>query len=381
MAQTAQAENLGGDLLTEMKCIRDKHKISFGKQVLDYLELRGTGLTFEEYIAYGLYARDKEERTSFVGSNRARAAYYVANKMTSWDAAEDKLFFATLVSDAGAPTPKILGLVHETRQTRTATPLRNESDIAAFLKTCPLPIFGKPVIGVNGKGTIRITERSGDNIIDGDGNTRHVDEVASDIMKFAGHAGYMLQEVLNPSAQIDTMTGGKLATARFFVLIGNDGPELRQCVLRLPANGNDVDSFTRAGNLIAPVDVETGRLGAAKCGVGTALTTSTHHPDTQAAIEGIIIDGFADARDTTLDAAAIYPDLHMQSWDVAFTDQGPSLVEMNPGGHFRMLQLAGERGVFDPAFHQFLQDCVTSGRNGNPNPKAMKEAKKLLSLS
>ena len=55
MTLTAKAGSLGGDILADMKTVRGKHNVSFGRQVLDYLDLQGTGLTFEEYILYGLF--------------------------------------------------------------------------------------------------------------------------------------------------------------------------------------------------------------------------------------------------------------------------------------------------------------------------------------
>ncbi len=380
MSATAKAGNFDSDLLTEMKTVRDRYNISFGKQVLDFLKLRGTGLTFEEYILYGLYARSEGESAAYMGDARARSAFLVANKMTSWDAAEDKLYFSTLVSDAYAPTPRILGVYHKTRRTGSAAALTCRRDLVEFLQTCPLPIFGKPIVATHGDGAINIVDRSGARITDVCGESRTIVEVADEIIEIAGDVGYIFQEALTPSNQISAITNGRLATARLLVLVKKDGPAVCHGVLRLPAGDNHVDSFRRPGNLIAPIDISCGRLGKAKCGIGPAQSAMSAHPDTGASIEGVVLDNYKAAREITLKASGIYPDLHLQSWDVAFTDKGPMLIEMNPGGNFNLLQIAGERGAFNPEFRAFLTDCLSDVRNNSANPKALKEARKLLKL-
>jgi hypothetical protein len=65
---------------------------------------------------------------------------------------------------------------------------------------------------------------------------------------------------------------------------------------------------------------------------------------------------------------------------VALTDKGPSLLEVNPGGNFNILQLAKGRGVYDSEFRAFLERRLAQRPRVDANPKALKEAKKLLKL-
>ncbi|MEZ5893884.1 MAG: sugar-transfer associated ATP-grasp domain-containing protein [Parvularculaceae bacterium] len=382
MALAKEAAHYKNNLVDDMQAIQRKHGVSLVKQLSDFMALRqaGTGMSFEEYIRYGLFKAPREAFNAYMGENRMRAVFLLANKLTSWDAAEDKLYYAQLVEGAGLPTPKVIALAHETRRFAGAENLRNEAEIAAFLRAAPLPLFGKPVIAAHGNKTIKLVGREGDELIAGDGERNRISELAKDIFETSKDAGYLFQEVLTPHADVASLTGGRLGTARFMTFTTDAGPELKYCVLRLPAGEHYVDSYQRPGNLIAPIDIETGVLKSARRGAGVSTEEVDIHPDTNRQISGTRISDFQKAKAIVLEATRIYPALRLQSWDVAFTDRGPVLVEVNPGGNFMILQMANGRGVFDADFRKFLEECLKANPSARANQKAFKEAKKLLQL-
>lgn len=383
MALAKKAGPYDLDLARDIKMAQERHGVSLGRQISDFLALRnaGSGLSFHEYLYFGLYNRPKEDYPAYIGNDRARAAFLVANKLTSWDAAEDKLYFSTLVSNAGLPSPKLFAVAHQTRDTGGAQSLRTNDDVKAFLSSCTLPMFGKPIVASHGDGAGKIIAREGDQLTLDDEQTTTIDEIAADVDAYLKTRGYLFQEALNPSPQIADITKGRIATVRFMVWLGPEGAKARNAVMRLPAGDNRVDNFRRAGNLIAPVDIETGALGAARRGVGVKGERFETHPDTDVKIEGVIVSDFNQAKTLAEKAANIYPNLHIQSWDVALSDQGPSLLEVNPGGNFNIIQLANGRGAFDPEFREFLTWCVKANPGAQSNKKAFKEAKKLLKLT
>lgn len=383
MALAKEAAHYENNLLHDMQTAQKKYGVSLTKQLADFLALRraGTGLTFEEYIRYGLFKTPREAFGAYMGENRMRAAFLLANKLTSWDAAEDKLYYAQLVEGANLPTPKLIAVAHPTRTAAHAENLRNKEDIVDFLRCAPLPLFGKPVVAAHGNKTIKLIAREGDEVIAADGDRNRIEDLAKDIAEIAQDTGYLFQEVLAPHADIANLTGGRLGTARFMTFTTKEGPALKHCVLRLPAGEHYVDSYQRPGNLIASVDIETGVLKSARRGAGVSVEDVDIHPDTNKQISGTRISDFEKAKAIVLEATRIYPALKLQSWDVAFTDRGPVLVEVNPGGNFMILQMANGRGVFDADFRTFLEECMKTNPSARSNPKAFKEAKKLLQLS
>lgn len=382
MAVSKKAGSYDQDLMRDMKVVQERLGIGLTRQVLDYLALAGagTGLTFEEYHFFELYKHSRADYAGYMGDHRARAAFFLANDLSNWDAAEDKLNFAQAMAAAGLPTPEIRALAHATRTMEGIRSLASEDDVRAFLQSCALPVFGKPAMASHGDGAVQITGRRGEQFVNDCGDMFNADQLSNEIAGYVQGSGYLFQEVLQPHEGIAKITGGRLATMRMLVMLGPDGPAMRHALLRMAAGDNRVDNFRRKGNLIAPVDRASGMLGPAHCGIGPASQQLAAHPDTGERIDGFVVPGFAQAAQLACTASLHFPTLHLQSWDVAVTDQGPVLLEMNPGGNFNILQLAAGHGVFDAEFRTFLEWRLADNTNAHVNAKALKEARKLLKL-
>lgn len=381
MALAKQAAPYDLDLARDMQTVAKNHGAPLGKQVGDFLALRlsGAGLSFQEYIYYGLYSHPHTDYAAYMGNDRARAAFYVANDLSKWDDAEDKIAFYESMAREGLKTPRILALAHASRSAHGAQALRSAEAVKAWLEDCPFPVFGKPAVASHGDGAVKLLSRDGEKLRHADG-VCGADEILADIEPYMAKQGYLFQQMLTPHPQIAAVTGDRIATLRLLVWLGREGPSVREAVLRIPAGAHFVDNFRRAGNLICYVDRDSGRLGPARRGVGVNLEILDAHPDSGAAIAGAVAPDFEAAKALAVRAASVFPSLHIQSWDVALTDDGPSLLEVNPGGNLNVIQLASGRGAFDPEFRDFLQWCVSENAGAKTNAKALKEARKLLKL-
>ncbi len=381
MALAKNADSYDLDPMRDMKTAQEKFGASLTKQVMDFLALRSaSGMRFEEYLYFALFNQPRSAYGAYMGDDRARAAFYIANDLVDWNSAEDKVNFAGALASAGLPTPAILAVAHPDRDAVGAEALRSTEAIRDYIQSLKGPVFGKPVIASHGDGSINIQSCSGDLATTDTGDAVSVDDIVDDIRPYFEKEGYLFQEVLRPHAGIAAMTGGRIATARMFALLDDGAATVRDVVLRLPAGENRVDNFRRAGNLAAPVNVENGVIGNACRGVGVAIESLAQHPDTNAPIEGAVLPEFAEAKALVEKAVSVFPKQHIQSWDVALTDAGPVLLEVNPGGNFNILQLATGRGAYDPEFRAFLERRLAARPDADANPKALKEAKKLLKL-
>ena len=56
-------------------------------------------------------------------------------------------------------------------------------------------------------------------------------------------------------------------------------------------------------------------------------------------------------------AVAQFPGIRTQSWDVALSDCGPVLLEVNYGGDLNLGQLAHGKGVLDEVYAEHLRRC------------------------
>jgi len=384
MSLAKEAPNYDIDTKRDLQRVQQEKGVTLFKQVGDFLHARKvkTGLTMEEYLAFNLYEKDRSEFAGYMGDLRAKSAFLMANNLSSWDAASDKHFYSALLSAANLPAPKIVAFVHKSRDAGGAQALQDVESIRRFLENCELPLFGKPVDASHGDGSINIVGRNGREFVVNSGEVLEFEALADQLATHLDNSkGYLLQSTLLPHSQIAKITGNRLATARLLIFVGPDGPMLRNCVLRLPAGENIVDNFRRPGNLVAGINPETGELGEAIRGVGLDQEKLVTHPDTNEPISGELVPDFEAAKLMAFKASTIYPDLRIQSWDVALTPEGPVLLEINPGGNFNIFQFVNGRGLFDEEFRKFVEWCMNENQSSASNPKAFSEAKKVLNLA
>ncbi|MEO8531262.1 MAG: hypothetical protein ABI459_08560, partial [Deltaproteobacteria bacterium] len=113
----------------------------------------------------------------------------------------DKFSMAMVIEAAGQLAPVTLALLDTRIANRPklgkTTVLHSAAEISSFLKSCPLPIFGKPRYASRTTGVFNLFERSDDGVTGKMGNGRefNIDELAAEIMSYYAE-GYMFQEVV-----------------------------------------------------------------------------------------------------------------------------------------------------------------------------------------
>ena len=267
--------------------------------------------------------------------------------------ARDKIAFATHCLSKGLPTIPLLGVIDRRSATAPAGVPRIESatDLAAMLSRAPARVFVKLIDGAHGAGAF-VAEREDDAV------WRFTDRrgSAADVYRFAvdrlgARRGWIFQPCIEPHPDLQAlMTPGALGTVRAITYAGRDGPRLLLPVLRIPAGGNVTDNFSEgsAGNIVAPIDAETGLLGAGRMSRTTSwpdIVEVPEHPDTGAVIAGTRMPHWQAAVHLMLRAQRETPTLRTIGWDIAITRDGPLIVEANTGYDVNLLQVAYRRGV------------------------------------
>ena len=131
--------------------------------------------------------------------------------------------------------------------------------------------------------------------------------------------------------------------------------------LRLIGGGAGFDDFNfgQSGNLLAIIDIPSGRIlrTLAVAGDGFGLVDVTVHPRTQRSFLSLTVPSWHEAQTLAIAAARAFAPLVTVGWDVALTDRGPVLIEGNatwdplPGRsdlatiYRRLLELLSARGA------------------------------------
>lgn len=150
---------------------------------------------------------------------------------------------------------------------------------------------------------------------------------------------YIVQPAMQNHERMSDFTNGALCTVRIVTARAKGGdPQVIVASLRMPTGNSAVDNFV-AGGLASPVDLETGRLGAAVY-MDPRRPDVEVHPDTGGRIAGATLPFWDEVKELSLRAHRAFSRIATVGWDVAITSDGVKLLEANTGWGFHVVQMA-----------------------------------------
>ena len=318
---------------------------------------RGPGkLSPQEYFYYRLWdpAIPLAEKRRFIGKKAQNDMHLACNSQYWYATAADKILFHTLMTGAALPVPELIAIAAEGRHIPGIPNLTNPEALAAFLRTPELyPLFMKEAAGKYSLSVISADayDETSDEIVLLDG-TRRTPEALAGLMT-AG-SGYLVQRRLRQAPALAALFGPRLWSVRVLALLGNTGPKIHRAVAKIATGSNPADNYWRQGNRLGAISLDNGTIWRVVTGSGAALSTNPLHPDTSHPILGAEIPAWRRLQDVVLAAAPVFAGIRTQSWDVALTEQGPVLLEVNFGGDLNLAQLAAGAGMLDDGYLEYL---------------------------
>jgi len=332
-------------LLAEALRTRRQFGIGLLRQLRDTLCLRwGRGrLDPWEYYFFQVF-RDRyppAEKRRFIGWRRELELDRLLNRGPLRDIANDKLRFAAYMQARGVPLPRIEAVyAPDGRQYPDAARLVDADALARYLaRAGDQGLFVKPIHGAHGRSARAIRGARADGKLLELAHGRSI--ATSDFVESLGQRDYIFQELLRTPVEIGRICGDRLTSIRAVVLLDANGPQLLSAVWRIPTGTNVTDNFSigMTGNLVAGIDLETGDVTSVVQGVGWQNRALDQHPDTGGELRGFRLRAWHDARDLCIVCAAHFPELRLQHWDIALTDHGPVVLEINVEGGLRTHQI------------------------------------------
>jgi hypothetical protein len=254
--------------------------------------------------------------------------------------------------------------MHSTRSVGDAMPLRNREDVCRFLRQqADYPIFGKPFDSAGSIGTAKI---------DGYDQNRDAVILGQDLVPVEGFAemiegigrAYLFQTLMMPHPEITKIIGPSVSSVRMFVFHDEEGCDLYRAAWKIPASANAADNFWRVGNMLAGIDGESGRIVKTVQRTSGGLEPIDAHPITGASFSDLVFPQWDQMKATVLAAAINLPTCHFQGWDVALTDRGPVLVELEgDGGNPIMEQLCFESGLLNERYRRIVESVRASEKS------------------
>jgi len=343
---------------------------SVSAQVVEMFRLnRSYGqLEPDEYYQYCLFDDRRftwEDKRRFLGRRLEDDFVYILGAEL-WSAiANDKILTGALLEKMGLPVPRTLALFHPFRVAAGMRVCRSELDLWNMLKQAHLyPVVCKPIWGMWGRNVFVLDryDIDTDEVVLVNGQRRGARDFVRELTRIAAgrrevaQQGLIVQERVHAHAGTRVLAGERLCSIRLVLMLRRGTPMVVASLLKVPVGANMADNYGERGNLIADIDPVSGRLGPGLTGFGLDLHAVETHPDTGARIEGTVLPDWQDALDLASRAALLFPGIPMQAWDVALSDRGPVLLEVNVNGGMRLPQFVKNAGLHRGAFAEFLSE-------------------------
>lgn len=310
-----------------------------------------------EFLLHGLYDPDRhseEEARRFIGNSLHWPIAHTCNP-TSWQATtEDKVLAATILQAGGVPVAPCLGVID--RSARTFPGMPKISDAASLRAFCLAHVegglFAKIVGGMVGFGTLRIEAADDTTITCSNHGVMTYESFLSDLV---GENSYLVQRTLRNHSAIAPYASA-LSTVRMVNLVRDTDIVVPMAALALAQGDNIADAFWRDGNLACAVDVQTGRLTTVARRDEHEIVYLDDHPSV-AGLKGLVLPWWDELVAINERAARLFAPIRYQSTDIAITEYGPMIVEINYGSGFGLPQQAAGRGMLTPEVRAFFESC------------------------
>jgi hypothetical protein len=172
----------------------------------------------------------------------------------------------------------------------------------------------------------------------------------SHLQRTVANADFICQEGLRQIPELAELNPESVNTLRIMTRFRGQAPEVVATLLRVGRKGSFVDNAT-VGGLSCHVDIDNWKTS------GTAVLWNSHpyefcerHPDSGALFDGVQLRFREETLELVTSFAAKFPGCEIIGWDIALTDSGPKIVEVNWNPDVDLPQMSGRIGLADIYF-------------------------------
>ncbi|MDR0775301.1 MAG: hypothetical protein LBE81_01495 [Azonexus sp.] len=343
------------------------------QQVREILALRNMGgcCGLSDYYWYKLYDDaylNGNGRSDFLGWRLQAQLSQALNPRHVVLPAWDKVVFMMLADAVGLP-------VVPTVATFKACPrlpsvfgqhLRSYAEAAEFLRNPDVyPLFGKPAWSQQGYGSAYLEryDATQDQLWLLNGGSIAVEDFLARLDTPVDHryhrpeCGFLFQQPLRLAPSIEQLTGWKaICGARVICLNGPGESMPLRALWKIAVPPNHVDNFSlgKYGNLLADIDLASGRISRVLGGFWPETRIFEEHPISGKSFTEFFLPDWPKVLEYCQALGQLIPLMRIQHIDFAFTDSGPRILELNDIGATEFAQLHGH-GLLTHRTRRFIK--------------------------
>lgn len=293
-----------------------------------YCKLRfSKKMMVEEFLNYEQALKDENFSKTFLTFREACVYWKVLNPSRYAVLAKDKYMSHLLLEKANIPTPELYAYYHPEMGNSDYNSLRRDLE-SKKVTSCVI----KPAVdGAHGAGVFVCKELNyiQDDII----ITKSKGEQLSlrDFFKKNKSTSWLFEEIVVQSDQIGRINRSSVNTVRFMTaLYPDDDVKVYATWMKFGRAGSDIDNAGGGGNVDCAVNLETGECyNVSLFNSFTDVLRCDNHPDSGERISGLRIENWNQIKKCLCDYQARIPQLKVIGWDVALTENGPVIIEIN----------------------------------------------------
>lgn len=283
-----------------------------------------------EYSNYRMYSQSVDFRNSFLPYAQAEYFWKILNPRRYACLARDKYLSHCLLKNAGIPSAELYIYYNPDMGAATDILAYNYETVRNILEDKKLKqLVVKPASdSAHGAGVFICKE------IQFVGNDcfliKQNDEIVS-LKSILGKTPLLFESLVTQTKQISLLNSSSVNTVRIMTaLYPQNEVKIVAAFIKIGRLGSDVDNAGGGGNVDCAVDLESGRLyNCLEFNSWKDIKNISYHPDSQELLEGTVLTGWNNIISQVKEFQAKIPFLKTIGWDVAITDNGPVIIEIN----------------------------------------------------
>lgn len=295
-----------------------------------YKRHRTNGLLIDEYYEFEFEKRSSSFRESFLGLREQRYYLEQLNPVKYFIFARNKYAAHKFIENTGIRSSELYCYYDPIARIENSTDLAsNVESVVKILKTKRVQSF-----------VIKATEEShGDNVVvvksidylDKDCNLHFYDGQEVKLSEVLSDQPRIFESVVKQTKQFAGFNESSVNTVRFMTTLYPDGTSrIIATFIKIGRAGRCVDNAGGGGNVDVAVDIETGELKYAIQFDGwRKIKNIEMHPDSGIQLNGVIIENWNSIKAEVLRFQQAFPWCKAAGWDIAITDDGPVVIEVN----------------------------------------------------
>lgn len=288
-----------------------------------------------QYIRYDMYRKDcplsVEEMKTYVPNYFAYYLFFPKFFTSYGILTEDKSLTNSFFKAYNVRQPELLFKLAHNRFLDGENNVLTSAAIDLLIgRNAAEKIFVKPTFGLGGRGIMVFNRKDGQFV------NKELEILSAEfILKNLKDEHYIIQNGLVQHAEINRIYPRAINTFRIMTKVENGKAEILYSMLRMGQKGNQIDNASQHG-LACMIDKDSGKF--ASNGYTGLRDSVDRHPDTGFVFGDYQFPHWEEVKAFIVNVAEKFYEIKYLGWDVAYTEDGPAIIEINAGAGLEFLQ-------------------------------------------